>query len=117
MTYLPPCGQLDYETPLYKGCGSSELFTVTLVVGCLWLPLALIFGYVLLNGSHALYFAFATFTVGTISSVAAIANIKHVLISGKPETWYTQKIFCTIHPAFSSTLVYKSGGWSSQRSG
>lgn len=115
MKSLPPVSKLDYETPLYKGCGSTELFTTTLILGCLWLPVALIIGYSVLSGNHALFLAFAAFTLGTTFSVAALANFKNWFVSGKPENWHIQNLYCWIHPAFSSNLVYKSGCWSSVR--
>ena len=115
MKSLPPVSKLDYETPLYKGCGSTELFATTLVVGCIWLPLALIIGYSVFSGNHALFLAFAAFSPGTIFSVAALANTKNLFVAGKPEYWHIQKIYCSIHPAFSSNLVYKSGCWSTVR--
>ncbi len=115
MKVLPPCSKLDYETPLYKGCGNSELITITFAAGCFWLPVALVSGYSVFTDTHALFLAFVVFTVGTIFSVAVVAHIKHWLLSGKPDDWHRKIVYCAIHPILSSNLVYKSGCWSSVR--
>ena len=115
MNTLPPCTLLDYETRLYKGCGASELFSITLAVSCSWLPFALLIGYVILDGLHALFVAFAVFLAGTLLVVATVANIYKSLKQGKPEGWHTRKFYCAIHPIFSSNLVLKSGCWSTNR--
>ncbi|MDE0310038.1 MAG: DUF3487 family protein [Acidiferrobacterales bacterium] len=115
MTALTPCSQLDYETRLYKGCGASELFSITLTTSGVCLPVSLIVGFSLMDGLHALFVSFAFFVSWTLLAVSCIAYSLEFMKRGKPEGWHTRLFYCSIHPVLSSNLVYKSGRWCSVR--
>ena len=115
MTTLPPCTLLDYETKLYKGCGASELISITLIISCIWMPFALTIGAVVLNGIHALFVGFAVFIAGTLLFVATIAQTYKTIKQDKPEGWHIRKFCCYLHPLLSQDLIYKSGYWSTIR--
>ena len=115
LVMLIPCAPLDYETRLYKGCSASELFSIALAVGCGWLPLALIIGFVALDGLHALFIGFAVFVGGLLILVATIATVLMKIKQGKPEGWHLRRLYCQVHPLLNNDLVYKSGHWSTIR--
>ncbi len=115
MMMLPPCSKLDYETRLYKGCGASELFSITLASGCICLPISFIGGFSLLDGLHALFITFAILVSTTLLLVYCIANVLNFIKRGKPDNWHLRVFFSLIHPVLSSNLVYKSGRWLSVR--
>ncbi len=115
MTNLVPCGALDYETRLYKGCGASELFSITASVACSWVPLALIAGNTILSGQHALYLSFAIMAIGTVTTVVAVAHILRKVKQGKPEGWHVRKFYCLFYPMLCPNLILKSGCWSTSR--
>ncbi len=115
MTNLPPCTLLDYETKLYKGCGASELISITIITSCFWMPLALIIGAIALNGIHALFISFAVFIAGTLLFVAATAQTYKTIKQDKPEGWHIRQFCCSVHPLLSPDLIYKSGYWSTIR--
>ena len=110
-----PCALLDYETRLYKGCSASELYSISLCVGCGWLPIALVIGFTVLDGLHGLFVGFALFVAGLLIFVAAIATVLKTIKLGKPEGWHLRWFFCEIHPLLCQHLVYKSGHWSTVR--
>jgi len=112
---LKPCAQLDYETRLYQGCSASELYSIALTVGCIWIPFALVIGYSILNGLHALFIAFAIFVAGLLIFVATIAHILKYIKQGNPEGWYLRQFYCHCYPLLGQDLVYKSWHWSTVR--
>ncbi len=112
---LIPCAALDYETRLYKGCSASELLSITVLTGCVWLPLASVIGFLVLDGLHAIFLGFALFLGGLLIIVAGIANLLKTIKQGKPDGWYLRKFYCQFHPLLDSGMVYKSGRWSTVR--
>ena len=113
---LQPCTKLDFETPLYQGCGTTELYSIVLCTGICWIPGAGVLGVIVFNGIHALFFSFVVFVSGTLFSVVCIATCIKKLKTGKPEGWYLQYFYCKTHPLFSKELIYKSGRWTTGRS-
>ncbi len=112
---LQPCDQLDYETPLYQSCGTTELSSITTIAGILWLPQSALIGIFVLDGIHALFLGFAIFVAGTIASVVCLAKAIKKIKAGKPEGWYARAFFCILCKHYDLDLIYKSGRWSTER--
>ena len=112
---LQPCDQLDYETPLYQSCGTTELSSITTIAGILWLPQSALIGIFVLDGIHALFLGFAIFVAGTIASVVCLAKAIKKIKAGKPEGWDARAFFCMLCKHYDLDLIYKSGRWSTER--
>lgn len=110
-----PCAPLDYETRLFQGCGASELYSIAVFFACTWLPFALFLGFAILDGLHAVFFAFAVFVFGVMIYTALVARVLKELKFGKPEGWHLRWFYCSIHPYLCSNLIYHSGRWSTVR--
>jgi len=112
---LSPCSPLEFETPLYQGCGATELFILTAIVSFLCLPISLALAMLSVDGIHVLFFGFAFQTTGTLLIVSTTATVYRKVKYGKPQGWLIRTAACQIHPILSTRLIYKSGFWRTAR--
>ncbi len=108
---LTPCSPLDFETPLYQGCGATELLSLTIIVSLVCLPISLIAAMSLFDGVHVLFVSFALHITSTLAVVMFTAIVYRRIKYGKPEGWIIRVLACWMHPGIAEQLAYKSGHW------
>lgn len=112
---LLPCSKLDYETPLYQGCGATELLVISILAAVFCFPISIITGIIILDGIHVLFLGFAVQVLTTLFVITCVTSVYKRLRQGKPEGWLIRATACYLSEFSSAQLVCRSGCWSTSR--
>ena len=101
--------RLNTEPSIFRGCSSSELGMIVSLSVLVWLPLSLLFAWLL--GAVTMGFGFAG--VGVVVTVVACATIFQRIKRGRPEGYYQQRFQIRLHDLGlrRSPWVRSSGAW------
>ena len=112
---LQPCSKLDYETPLYQGCGATELLIISILAAGFCFPISIITGVMVLDGIHAVFLVFAVLVLTTLFVITCVTSIYKKLRRGKPEGWLMRATVCYLPEFHSTQLIFRSGCGSTSR--
>lgn len=112
---LQPCAPLDYETPLYQGCGASELYAVTSAAALICFPISIAASTAMFDGMHVFFVTFAIEVTCTLVLVTTAATVYRKIKFEKPEGWLLRSAASQIHPYLETQLVLTSGCWNLNR--
>jgi conjugative transfer region protein (TIGR03750 family) len=101
--------RLNAEPVIFKGCSSSELGMIVAVAALVWLPLSLLFAWLL----GAITMGFGIAGVGVVGTVVVCATLFQRIKRGRPEGYYQQRIRIRLHDLGlrHSPWVRRSGAW------
>ena len=110
--FLPE--RLNDEPPVFKGCSVSELTTLAMLAGGVWLPISLVVAAIF----GAITMGFGIAGVGVVATVVLAAGQFQKLKSGRPSGFYLQQFRCWLDARglVKAPFIRRSGYWNIGRS-
>ena len=110
--FLPD--RLNDEPSVFKGCSVTELTTLAIVAGVLWLPISLLITAIF----GAITMGFGIAGVGVVGTVVLAAGRFQKLKSGRPNGFYLQQLRCWLDSRgiVKAPFIRRSGYWDIGRS-